>query len=50
MTRKLIALFGALLMSLGVVACNTMEGAGEDVEAAGETIQRGAEESSPSSQ
>jgi len=47
MTRKLVALLGALLMVLGLAACNTIEGAGEDVEAAGEGIQRGADENRP---
>ncbi|MGE0079888.1 MAG: entericidin A/B family lipoprotein [Thiohalomonadaceae bacterium] len=47
---RLFALIGALLMALGMAGCNTMQGAGEDVEAAGETIQRGAEEASPSNQ
>jgi len=47
---RLLALIGVLLTSLGVVGCNTMQGAGEDVEAAGETIQRGAEDASPSNQ
>lgn len=50
MTRKLLALFGALLMTLGIAACNTMEGAGEDVEAAGESIQRGADQNRPGSE
>lgn len=45
---RLLALIGALLISLGLIGCNTMQGAGEDVEAAGETIQRGAEDASPS--
>lgn len=37
-SRILAALMG-LMMVLGVTACNTMEGLGEDTEAAGEAIQ-----------
>ncbi|MGF1594840.1 MAG: entericidin A/B family lipoprotein [Kiloniellaceae bacterium] len=43
-TRKL--LLGIALAGLSVVAlsaCNTMEGAGKDVESAGEAIQDGAD-------
>lgn len=37
MTR--IVPFAALLALLGATACNTVEGAGEDVEAAGDAIE-----------
>jgi entericidin B len=47
MTRKLLALLGTLLLVLGLAGCNTIEGAGEDVEAAGEGIQRGADKDRP---
>ena len=36
MVRKLFALF-AITGSLALAACNTIEGAGEDVESVGET-------------
>ncbi len=32
-----------LLLLVGLTACNTMEGAGEDIESTGETIEEGAE-------
>ena len=37
----------ALLGFLLAAGCNTMEGAGEDVEQAGEAIEEGAEENKP---
>jgi predicted small secreted protein len=42
MFRRLIAII-ALSGSLAVAACNTIEGAGEDVESVGETVQDAAE-------
>ena len=47
MLRRMMA---ALLLGMfvGLVACNTMEGAGRDVESAGETIQREADQNRPS--
>jgi predicted small secreted protein len=40
MIKKLvIALFAAALLVAGMTACNTVEGAGEDIESAGEAIQ-----------
>ncbi|WP_119168218.1 entericidin A/B family lipoprotein [Algihabitans albus] len=41
--RFLVSIFFASLLSL-TAACNTVEGAGEDVEAAGEAIQDGAQD------
>lgn len=32
MVRKLILAFGVSVLSLGAAACNTVEGAGEDIE------------------
>jgi predicted small secreted protein len=47
MLKKMLNLL--LLASVfGLVACNTMEGAGRDVEAAGETVQEKADENRPS--
>lgn len=40
-----LALFGLALGALS--GCNTMEGVGEDVQGAGETIERGAEQNKP---
>lgn len=34
----------SLVLAAGVSGCNTMEGAGEDIEAAGENIEEEAEE------
>lgn len=36
-----------LFFTFGLAACNTMEGIGEDVEAAGETVEEEAEENKP---
>lgn len=41
--KKTLALAFAALMTLGLVGCNTMEGAGEDVERAGEETQDAAD-------
>lgn len=42
--KKAIALSFALLMTAGALAgCNTIEGAGEDVEQGGEAVQDAAE-------
>lgn len=41
--RKLV-LFALLSASLGVTACNTVSGAGQDVQAAGEAVTRTAED------
>ena len=34
----------ALLLAIGTAACNTVEGAGEDIEAAGDAIEDAAED------
>lgn len=50
MMRKLLErlpLLGALLfgtVSLGLAGCNTIAGAGEDIQSGGEAIERSAEE------
>ena len=48
MKSNLRAAFLAMLvlMSVGLTACNTVEGAGKDVEAAGEEIQDAADDAS----
>ncbi|HIF25186.1 MAG TPA: entericidin A/B family lipoprotein [Micavibrio sp.] len=35
----LLTLMGLGLLSMGITACNTVEGAGQDIENAGETVQ-----------
>lgn len=40
--KSLIAIGGALLVTLAIAGCNTMEGAGEDIEAAGKAVQKAA--------
>ncbi len=42
---KLTAFILSILMTLGLAACNTVEGVGEDMEAAGGAIDNEAEES-----
>ena len=44
---KPIALSLALLAVLGLSACNTVEGAGKDIQAAGKALERGAEKAKP---
>lgn len=42
---KLLPVFAVALFSLGALsACNTIEGAGQDIEAAGDKIEDAAEE------
>lgn len=41
---KLSAFLMTLLFTLGLAGCNTMEGAGEDMEAAGDAIEDSASE------
>ena len=43
-SRLLAALFVIGLSAVALSACNTVEGAGEDIESAGESIQDGADE------
>jgi len=43
-TKKLILLSFLSLSSLAFTACNTIEGAGEDIEAAGDGIEDSAED------
>ena len=42
-TKKLLPLL-LVVLSLGVSACNTVEGAGEDISSAGQAIENTAEE------
>jgi predicted small secreted protein len=41
--KILLSLSAIILMSLSVTACETMEGAGRDIEDGGEAIQRAAD-------
>ena len=43
MTRKIVTLLSLLGFALAVAGCNTVEGAGKDVKAAGEKIEKSAE-------
>lgn len=44
MSKTTWSLLGALLCSLMLSACNTVEGAGKDVERAGEKVQGAAQD------
>lgn len=49
--KKLIAVLGALIFTLGVTGCNTFKGAGKDIERGGEKVQdaaQGAQQNTPS--
>jgi entericidin B len=37
--KKTVTLFGALIVVLGLTACNTIKGMGQDVERGGEKVQ-----------
>jgi entericidin B len=47
MLRKLAALAVVAGMAMGIAACNTVEGAGKDVKAAGQGIEKAAEKTKP---
>ena len=38
-SKKLTVFFALLLCGLGMAGCNTVEGAGQDIENAGESVQ-----------
>lgn len=40
----LMKMLAVLLLASGLAACNTMEGAGEDIERGGEAVSEGARE------
>lgn len=43
-TKQLVCLALAILaMAIGVIGCNTLEGAGKDIEKTGENIQKAAD-------
>ena len=41
--KKVISILGILMFSLGLTACNTMSGMGQDIERGGEKMQGAAE-------
>ncbi len=43
-TWNKLALAGLLLAGFGISACNTVEGAGEDIQAGGKAIEKTAED------
>jgi predicted small secreted protein len=45
-SKSILSLLVLILMSLSLTACNTVEGAGRDIEAAGEEIQEEAADAS----
>jgi predicted small secreted protein len=47
MTKKLVALIALAGFVLAVVACNTVEGAGKDIKAGGEAIEKAADKNKP---
>ena len=47
MLRKFAALAVMAAMVMGIAACNTVEGAGKDVKAAGQGIEKAADKSKP---
>jgi entericidin B len=42
--QKLISVLGVLMFALGLTACNTMQGLGQDVERGGEKVQETAKD------
>jgi entericidin B len=47
MMKKMAVLVVMMGFALGLAACNTIEGAGKDVKAAGQGIEKAAEKSKP---
>ena len=43
MSRSIVMAISSIVFVLGVSACNTVEGAGEDVESVGEEIEEAAD-------
>jgi entericidin B len=41
--KKVISILGILMFSVGLTACNTMSGMGQDIERGGEKMQGAAE-------
>ena len=47
MLKKIAALAVMAGIAIGIAACNTVEGAGKDVKAAGQGIEKAAEKTKP---
>jgi predicted small secreted protein len=47
MLKKLVALVSLIGFVLGLAACNTMEGVGQDVQAGGKAIEKAADKAKP---
>ena len=47
MTKKLVALLALAGFALAAVGCNTVEGVGKDVKAAGGAVEKAAEKAKP---
>jgi predicted small secreted protein len=47
MTKKLVALIAVTGFVLVAVGCNTVEGAGKDIKASGEAIEKAADKNKP---
>lgn len=47
--KKLLFMFGMMTIVLGITACNTMKGVGQDVQRGGEKLENAAERNSGSS-
>lgn len=41
--KKMISILGILMVTLGLSACNTMQGMGKDIERGGEKVQGAAD-------
>ena len=47
MLKRIAALMALAAMALGLAACNTVEGAGKDVKATGNAIEKAADNAKP---
>ena len=47
MARRIVALAAILAVAVAATACNTIEGAGKDIKAAGTTVEKAAGKSKP---
>jgi predicted small secreted protein len=47
MLKKLVGLVSLIGLVLGLAACNTMEGVGQDVQAGGKAIEKAADKNKP---
>lgn len=47
MLKKLVTLIALIGFALGLAACNTMEGVGQDVQSGGKAIEKAADKAKP---